>query len=80
MAKTITIVVLHTEICPSTSKTVEIIQECISELGIKADLRKVLVRTQEEADAWKFLGSPTVQVNGLDIDPTARTSNLFGFM
>jgi hypothetical protein len=39
-----------------------------------------LIRTQEEADAWRFLGSPTVQVNGLDIDSSARTSSIFGFM
>ena len=80
MAKAICIVVLHTEGCPSTPKTVGMIRECTSELGIPADLREMLVRTQKEADAWRFLGSPTVQVNGLDIDPSARTSSIFGFM
>jgi len=80
MAKAICIVVLHTEGCPSTPKTVEIIRECTSELGIPADLREMLVRTQKEADAWRFLGSPTVQVNGIEIDPVARANNDFGFM
>ena len=80
MVKTIGIVVLHTEGCPSTPKTVERIRECTSELGIPINLREVLVRTQEEADAWRFLGSPTVQVNGIDIDPGARANNDFGFM
>jgi len=80
MSKAISIIVLHTEGCPSTPKAVGMIRECTSELGIPADLREVLVRTQEEADAWRFLGSPTVQVNGLDIDPSARTSSIFGFM
>lgn len=80
MAKAISIVVLHTEGCPSTPKTIERIRESTSELGIPIDLREVLVRTQEEADAWRFLGSPTVQVNGLDIDSSARTSTSFGFM
>ena len=80
MSKAISIVVLHTEGCPSTPKTVGMIRECTSELGIPADLREMLVRTQKEADAWRFLGSPTVQVNGLDIDPSARTSSIFGFM
>ena len=80
MSKAISIIVLHTEGCPSTPKAVGMIRECTSELAIPADLREVLVRTQEEADAWRFLGSPTVQANGLDIDPSARTSSLFGFM
>ena len=79
METAISIVVFHTEGCPSTPMTVEIIRECASELGIPTDLRKVLVRTQEEADAWRFLGSPTVQVNGIDIDPGARACNDFGF-
>ena len=80
MSKAISIVVLHTEGCPSTPKTVERIRECTSELGIPIDFREVLVRTQEEADAWRFLGSPTVQINGLDIDSSARTSTISGFM
>jgi len=80
MSKAISIVVLHTEGCPSTPKTVERIRECTSELGIPTDLREVLVRTQEEADAWRFLGSPTIQVNGIEIDPVARANNDFGFM
>ena len=74
------VVVFHNDGCPATPKTVELIKECISELGINVDFRKVLVATQEEADAWRFLGSPTVQVGGIDIDPAARDSTVFGFM
>lgn len=80
MEKDVSIIVFHTDGCPSTPKTVERIRECTSELGIPTDIHEILVRTQEEADAWRFLGSPTVQVNGIDIDPGARTSNDFGFM
>jgi hypothetical protein len=79
MVKTISIVVLHTEGCPSTPKTVDRIRDCTSEVGIPADLREVLVRTQEEADAWRFLGSPTVQVNALDIDSSARNQQHIRF-
>jgi hypothetical protein len=39
MAKDISIVVLHTDGCPSTPKTVERIRECTSELGIPTDIR-----------------------------------------
>jgi len=80
MAKAISIVVLYTEGCPTTPKTIELIRSCISALEIPAEFREVLVRTQEEADAWKFLGSPTVQVNGVDIDPSARGNTQYGFM
>jgi hypothetical protein len=81
MHKDGSVVVLHNEGCPATPKTIELIKECILELGIKnIDFQEVLIATQEEAEEWRFLGSPTVQVNGIDIDPSARNSNVFGFM
>ncbi len=80
MRNGITIVVLHNEGCPTTAKTVELIRTCVSEMNVAAQLRQVLVRTQEEADAWRFLGSPTVQVDGRDIDPAVRANRNFGFM
>jgi hypothetical protein len=49
------------------------------DLGIAIEIRKVLVTTQDQADELRFLGSPTVQVNGQDIDPAARTASSFGF-
>ncbi len=30
------------------------------------------------AAALRFLGSPTVRVNGTDVEPAARTATLFG--
>lgn len=80
MAKAVDIVVYYTHGCPATPKTVELIRQCVSELKIRAALREVPVRTQEEADAWRFLGSPTVHVDGRDIDPAARASKTYGFM
>ena len=80
MANTVRVVVLHNEDCPSTPGTIALIRKCVSDMGIAADVRTVLVRTQEEADALRFLGSPTVHVNGLDIEPAARSASAFGFM
>lgn len=75
-----TVVVLHNKGCPATPKTIELVKECIRESGVKVDFRTVLVATREEAESWRFLGSPTVQVDGIDIDPSARDSKVFGFM
>jgi hypothetical protein len=47
-------------------------------MGIQIRLRKALVDSAEQADETRFLGSPTVQVNGLDIDPAARKSGSYG--
>jgi hypothetical protein len=32
----------------------------------------VIVKTVEEATQYRHIGGPTIQVNGLDIEPNAR--------
>jgi len=80
MGNAVNVVVLYNESCPATPQTVALINRCAAELEIPINVREAMVSTQGEADAWRFLGSPTVQVNGLDIDPGARASKVFGFM
>jgi hypothetical protein len=48
-------------------------------MGIPIQLDQVLVTTQDQADELRFLGSPTVQINGQEVDPAARTATAFGF-
>ncbi len=45
---------------------------------IKYNLEVVTVTTVEEAVAFRHIGGPTVQVNGLDIEPEARSIEQFG--
>ncbi len=78
--KALQVVVLHNRKCPATPGTIARIEKCASDSGILVALREVLIGTQDEANEWKFLGSPTVQVDGLDIDPAARGAKVFGFM
>ncbi len=80
MTKAVNIVVYYTHGCPATPKTVELIRNCVSELNIRAALREVPVKTQDEAVAFRFLGSPTVHVDGRDIDPAARAARGYGFL
>jgi hypothetical protein len=78
--KPVRVVVLHNEGCPSTPKTIEWIEACTAEMGIEIDFQKILVTTHTEANEWRFLGSPTIQINGVDIDPSVRDAKAFGFM
>jgi hypothetical protein len=78
--KTLNMVILYNEGCPATPKTIELIEQCVSESGIKVQIQKILVTSQKEANEWRFLGSPTVQINSIDIDPTVRDAKVFGFM
>lgn len=71
---------LHTEGCAAIPLTIDLIRDVAQEMGISIRVRKILVRSSEQATDLKFLGSPTVHINGLDIDPAARDSTYFGLM
>lgn len=71
--------VVYTEGCANTLPAFQRIREVAAELGIPIELTQVIVRTEEEAQAHRFLGSPTVLINGLDLDPSMRNQTAFGF-
>jgi hypothetical protein len=71
--------ILYTEGCANTPQTVQRVRDVARDMGIAIRVSQVLVASQGEADALRFLGSPTVQINGQDIDPAARAATSFGF-
>jgi len=73
------VTVLYSEGCPATADTIRLLESCAAECGILIDLRTERIDTQDDADRTRFLGSPTVQVEGVDIDPSVRGSYVFGF-
>jgi hypothetical protein len=64
--------------CPATPGTVRLLESVARDMGISIAVEHVLVETPEHAQALAFLGSPTVQVDGRDIEPGARTRLDFG--
>ena len=46
-------------------------------LNIDVDPEHIIVKTIEEAIEYRHIGGPTIQVNGLDIEPDARDSEQF---
>ena len=72
--------VLYFEGCPNLEPTVALVRDVAAELGIAAEIREVEIRDAAHAKRLLFLGSPTVRVNGVDIDPeaVARTGFAFG--
>src|SRR4051812_6901385 len=65
-----TIEVLHTADCPRWPVAVERAHEAVSLLGLQGtvEVHEVLVETDDEAKAIGFAGSPTVRVNGKDVE------------
>ena len=60
---------LHWEGCPSTPEARELLERVLAEheLDVPVELREVT--TQAEAEALRFSGSPTIRVDGRDVDP-----------
>jgi hypothetical protein len=55
--------------CPSAALAEALVRRVLAEEGRVSELTKILVQTPEQAAALRFLGSPSVRVNGLDIEP-----------
>ena len=58
--------------CPNERPAEGRLKEVLGEEGIQAEIERVEM-TEEAAQSERFLGSPTIQVDGLDIEPAART-------
>jgi hypothetical protein len=70
--------VFHTEGCQSTPAAIQAIESIAAQAGVSVHLRTVLIDSAEDASHHRFLGSPTIHVNGRDIDPSARPSETYG--
>lgn len=68
---------LHTESCHSYQEALVGIKEALKELGLSAEIEVTLVDSPEKARAYKFLGSPTIKINGLDLEPELEATENF---
>ncbi len=71
--------VLYFEGCPNHRPTVGLVQDVVSELGVAATVEEIEIREPDEAERLRFLGSPSVRVNDVDIEPSARGRTDFAF-
>ena len=60
---------LYYEDCPSHDLALERLREVMAEEGIPDEVEVIKVETKEQARELCFIGSPTIRVDGQDIDP-----------
>ncbi len=60
---------LYYEDCPSHNLALERLREVIAEEDTPGEVEVVKVETEEQARELRFVGSPTIRVDGQDIDP-----------
>src|SRR5262245_56211155 len=69
----IKIEVLYFNGCPNHSIAVERLREVLAEENVSAEIFEINVADDDQARAIGFLGSPTIRINGVDVEPAART-------
>lgn len=69
---------LYFEGCPNVETARALVERVASAEGIAPDLRLVEV-TPEDVERLRFLGSPSVRVNGHDVEPDADERTEFVF-
>src|SRR5258708_33092818 len=72
--------VLYFDGCPNHKLAVERVQELLREEGVSTEVLEVNVSDSSIAQEVGFLGSPSVRVDGLDVEPEARTAREYGMM
>jgi hypothetical protein len=64
--------------CPSSERLLPRLRQLVAEADSSVDVELRRVETIEEAEQERFLGSPTVRVDGRDVDPGADQRGDFG--
>ncbi len=68
--------VLSFEGCPNREATRELVERTVSEMHLQAEIEATTVQSLDEAVRYRFLGSPTIQVDGQDIEPGRRADEV----
>jgi hypothetical protein len=63
---------LYTRDCRAWPEALANLRQALGKLELKEEPRLVPVDTIDQARAYNFFASPTIHVNGIDIDPKAR--------
>jgi hypothetical protein len=71
--------VLYIVGCPNHEPTARLVRDTLRQEGVSAEVLEIEVRTAEHAQAIGFLGSPSIRINGTDVEPEAHTVQNFGW-
>ena len=59
---------LYSEDCPSHDRALEILRQVLQEEQVDVHVHMYKVETEAEAEECRFPGSPTIRIDGVDID------------
>jgi hypothetical protein len=71
--------VLYFEACPHYRTAIDRLTAVLRQEGLTAEVSLINVEDEGAAQANHFFGSPTIRIDGLDIEPAARGVEPIGF-
>jgi hypothetical protein len=74
---TVRVEILAREDCDNRGMAVVVVERVAAEMGIPVALDMIDVTTEAQARKQRFLGSPSVRVDGLDVEPGTNGSTDF---
>ncbi len=69
---------LYFDGCPSWQTALENLRAALDDLGLQAEVRLLRVGSDEEAVATRFVGSPTIRLDGEDLFPPTHSEYAMG--
>jgi hypothetical protein len=54
------------------------LQAILKDKKLKVPVTRTEIKTEEDAKQWNFCGSPTIRINGVDIDPNGAQAQRIG--
>jgi hypothetical protein len=69
---------LYCDDCPSHAAFLPHVRELLARGGVDASVRQRRVESDGAAQRERFLGSPTLRVNGVDVEPGAGERTDYG--
>ena len=69
--------VLYVQDCPHYQGTLAMVERVRAELGMDTELRTTLIGDQAAAEQARFPGSPTVRIDGCDVEPGSEPATQY---
>lgn len=69
---------LYFEDCPHWQSTLSLVESVVAELGIEAEIVLCNVQNQNDAITYRFLGSPSLRIDGHDLEEIDNSGVDFG--
>ena len=70
--------VLYFDGCPSHERLMPRLRDLLDQAGVDTAVDLVRIESLDAAEHERFLGSPTVRCDGVDVDPSAHARTDYG--